>query len=72
MATDPDGHGNMYEHQHHFWRDALGPGQGLNSLTNKFLRFLEMDFANLERDLRNTPNGEQIGQFFSWGFLPVF
>ena len=62
----------MFEHQHRFWRDALGPGQALNSLTINFLRFLEMDFANLERDLRNTPNGEQLGRVFSWVFLPVF
>jgi hypothetical protein len=61
MTTDPDGYGNMFESQHRFWKDALAPGQALTSLTKKFLRFLEVDFTNIERDLRNAPNGEQQG-----------
>jgi hypothetical protein len=60
MATDPDGHGSMYENQHQFWRDAFAPGPSLNSITMTFLRFLEADFADLERDLRSAPNGEQL------------
>jgi hypothetical protein len=72
MATDPDGQGSMFEHQHQFWRDAFAPGQALNSVTMTFLRFLETDFAGLERDLRSAPNGEQLGQVLSWVVCPIF
>jgi hypothetical protein len=51
----------MFENAHAFWRDALATGQAVNSLTMKFLRLLEVDFANVERDLRKTPNQEEIG-----------
>jgi hypothetical protein len=51
----------MFANQHAFWRDALGPGQALDSLTMKFLRCLEGELANFERGLRNAPNQEEIG-----------
>jgi hypothetical protein len=51
----------MLANQHVYWKDALGPGPGLNSLTRNFLRFLEDDFANFERGLLNAPNQEEIG-----------
>jgi hypothetical protein len=61
MITDPDGHGDMFTTRHDYWRDAMAPGPALDSLTMNFLRFLEVDFANLERSLRNAPNQEEIG-----------
>jgi hypothetical protein len=61
MATDPDGTGNMHENRNDFWREAMATGQAVNTLTMNFLRFLEVDFANAERDLRNAPNQEEIG-----------
>jgi hypothetical protein len=61
MNMGADGHGDMLENQRELWRDALAPGQGLNSSTMSFLRFLEIEFANAERDLRKTPNQEEIG-----------
>ena len=61
MRTDTDGHGDLLANGHAYWKDALGPGQGLNSLTMNFLRFLEDGFANFERGLRNAPNQEEIG-----------
>jgi hypothetical protein len=51
----------MFENQHTFWRDALAPGPALNELTMSFLRFLEVDFANVERGIRNAPNQEDTG-----------
>jgi hypothetical protein len=51
----------MAEDQHAVWRDAMAPGQALNSLTMNFLRFLEIESANVERDLRKSPNQEQVG-----------
>jgi hypothetical protein len=61
LTADPDGHGDMFASRHSYWRDALAPGQALSSLTMDFLRFLEVEFANVERDLRKTPNQEEIG-----------
>jgi hypothetical protein len=51
----------MFENQHAFWRDALAPGPALNSLTLTFVRFLEAEFANVERGIRNASNQEEIG-----------
>ena len=61
MITDPDGYGDMFTTRHDYWRDAMAPGPALDSLTMNFLRFLVVDFANLERSLRNAPNQEEIG-----------
>jgi hypothetical protein len=51
----------MFVNQHAYWREALAPGQGLNALTMNFLRFLEDEFSNFERGLRNAPKQEEIG-----------
>jgi hypothetical protein len=61
LTTDPDGHGDMFANQHAFWRDAMAPGKALDSFTMDFLRFLEIDFANVESKLRKYPNQEEIG-----------
>jgi hypothetical protein len=65
MSTDPDGHSDMFATRHNYWRDALAPGPALDSLTMNFLRFLEIDFANVEHGLRNAPNKEKIGWYHS-------
>jgi hypothetical protein len=39
----------------------MAPGPALDSLTTTFLRFLEDDFANVDRSIRNAPNQEEIG-----------
>ncbi|KAG8750845.1 hypothetical protein FRC14_000173 [Serendipita sp. 396] len=43
---------NMYQDQHGYWRDALAPGDALNSLTQRFLNCLEKDLAKLDEELR--------------------
>ena len=70
MTTDPDGHGDLFENRHSFWKDAMAPGQALDSLTMNFLRFLEIEFATFERSLLNAPNQEEIGQYYSSLALP--
>jgi hypothetical protein len=39
----------------------MAPGPELDSLSTNVLRFLEDDFANLDRSIRNAPNQEEIG-----------
>jgi hypothetical protein len=70
MTTDPDGHGDMFSNRHSFWKDAMAPGQALDSLTMNFLRFLEVEFATFERSVRKAPNQEEIGQYYSSFALP--
>jgi hypothetical protein len=65
MTTNPDGHGDMFATRNAYWRDAMAPGQALDSLTAEVLRFLEIDFSNVERSLRNAPNQEEIGWYHS-------
>ena len=55
----PDGYGDVSENA--TWRDTLSPGPTLDLLTTNFLRYLEDDFANIERSIRIAPNQEETG-----------
>lgn len=53
----------MFHTVHTFWRDALAPGQALNSLTVKFLHYLEIDFRNMEKEVQQASKKEITGQY---------
>lgn len=55
---DPDGLGSLFENQHHFFRDALGPGDNLVLITNAFLRYLKDETARVYTEVKTAPNGE--------------
>ena len=57
MHNDPDGRGDMYENQHRFWRDALGPGEELNLITMRFLEHLEANIDSFEKALPKDNSG---------------
>jgi hypothetical protein len=64
MHGDPDGHGDLYIKSHRFWRDALAPGEQLNSLTQVFLGYLETNINDLANSL------PKDGSWTEASFLP--
>lgn len=60
MHSDPDGRGDMYENQHRFWREALGPGEELNLLTHRFLDYLELNIEEFEKTLPKDKSGVEV------------
>jgi hypothetical protein len=60
LATDPDGVGPLLPHNHQYMRDALAQGASLEVLTEKFIKYFDIELQAEVTDKINASSGGYI------------
>lgn len=63
---DAQGTGDMFEQAHGFMRDALAPGEPLDLITNKFIRYVTKDIEITKQAIRSATGGRVHVSLLSW------
>jgi hypothetical protein len=66
ISKDPDGEGSMYVNEHAFFRDALGPGENLNNLTDIFLGLLKKEMERNIYIIQQSGNAGLVVNLLDW------
>jgi hypothetical protein len=66
LHSDPDGTGDMYENTHPYFRDAMGPGENLNTITQRFMQACSEDIKEVLQQIHASPSGGIQVELRSW------